>query len=214
MHHLHLQYWALDEVSRVVSNLDEPRQFLCVSHTMIGRVTICDEPCHQFCLFSCVVNGFFSRCRCNSSLEVGCHLTIPEDDSRIMTIRSGPVDKTLHWVRFNAIVHWRLPVLCDPDLSMWFWQIEMTNGVVELSDEQCVGFMGLRLVIGHPTVHNRTLFGHELLLTSQPVLEIEVSDTQDDLQFAMTLLSRVDINQVDLWRDAVIIVVDVFARPH
>ena len=105
-------------------------------------------------------------------------------------------------------------MLSDPDLSKWLGQVEMSIFVVELTDEKSVGVTSLRPVVRQPAVGDGTPVSHELLLPGQPVLEVEVSDAQDDFEFAVALLSRVDVHDVELRRDAIVVEVDVVARPH
>jgi len=114
-------------ILKLNSNLDGLRQFVRISHAMISRVTVAYEPRYEFALSSCVVQASCTRCDCLCSLDIGYYLDITEGNGRIMTIRSSPVNKSSHRLRVNTIVKWRLPVLRDPDLSMWLGQIELTT---------------------------------------------------------------------------------------
>ena len=127
-----------------------------------------------------------------------------------MAVRRGPVNKTAHRDGVDAIVKRRFPQLRDPDLSRRFGQVETTTGVVELADEQRVGFASLGQIVTIPTVDDWAPVAHELLPTRDPVAEVEVADSQDDLERAVAFLSSVRVHEVDLRQDAVVSLVAVW----
>jgi len=64
-----------------------------------------------------------------------------------------------------------------------------------------------------PAVCDGTIVSQEQFLSCDPVIKVEVSDTQDDLEFAAAFLPRVGVHEVDLRRDAVVVVIKVVVRP-